>query len=262
MPTRAYEPLLVHIDLDGTPLGYRRLIDPLPLGTYDIQAFPRPGGVLAAATVTQESEGSATGVLLVALDEAFQPLSQRFLGDDTWLRAIAPYPDGTTLLSVDFSGLLELGPLGVGVDGPAIAVGDDEGRARWAEVLYAQSPHTITATAVAPDGAVLVAGYASDGGVLRISRHPGSSGLPEGQRRLSRSREAWISQRRQKSSLPLWRKRPPDDAGEAQAQAQASTLQRSGFGQEGAPPPDPRRPARDGPRGTALPQCGSCRRRA
>lgn len=166
MPTRAYEPLLVHIGLDGAPLGYRRLIDPLPLGTYDIQAFPRPGGVLAAATVTQESEGSATGVLLVALDEAFQPLSQRFLGDDTWLRAIAPYPDGTTLLSVDFSGLLELGPLGVGVDGPAIAVVDDEGHARWAEVLYSQSPHTITSTAVAPDGAVLVAGYASDGGVL------------------------------------------------------------------------------------------------
>lgn len=166
MPTRFYEPLLVHIGLDGTPLGYRRLIDPLPSSTYDIQAFPRPGGVLAAATVTQESEGFATGVLLVALDEEFQPLSQHFLGDDTWLRAIAPYPDGTTVLSLDFSGLLALGPLGVGVDGPAIAVVDDEGRARWAEVLYSESPHTITSMAVAPDGAVLVGGYASDGGVL------------------------------------------------------------------------------------------------
>lgn len=160
-----YEPIVVRIGLDGTPLGYQRLLDPLPLTTYDVRAFARPGGALVATTVSQLQDGvQDTGALLVALDATLEPVSQQFLGDATWVRSVAPYPDGTTLMAVDFAGLLELGPIGVGVNGPAVAVVDDEGRGRWAEVLHAEQGHDLTGAAAAPDGAVLVAGSVFDGG--------------------------------------------------------------------------------------------------
>jgi len=162
----AYEPLVVRIGLDGTPLGYTRLLETPPFTSYDAQAFVRPGGVLVSTTISQLDDGTqTTGALLVALDEALQPVSQRFLGNSTWVRSLAPYPDGTTLMAVDFSGLLELGPIGVGVNGPAVAVVDDEGDGRWAEVLYAAQSNTdVSSVAAAPDGAVLVAGLVGEGG--------------------------------------------------------------------------------------------------
>ena len=69
-------------------------------------------------------------------------------------------------MTLDFAGLLELGPIGVGVNGPAIAVVDDEGRGRWAEVLYAEQSNDLSSAAAAPDGAVLVAGSVIDGSAV------------------------------------------------------------------------------------------------
>ncbi len=166
-PTDDYEPLLLRIGLDGTPLEARRLLDPLPYDAYDVQTFSRPGGLVVASTITELSEeGFTTGVLLQALDEAFAVQSQRFVAPNVWLHDIGPYPGGATLLSVDFSGLLSLGQLGVGTEGPAIAVVDDDGNARWAEVLHASTSRSITSTTATPDGAVLVAGESTQGAVL------------------------------------------------------------------------------------------------
>jgi hypothetical protein len=164
-PASNYEALAVRIGLDGTPLGYERLLDPPP-PTYDVRAIARPGGLWAAATVSLEEHPSPGG-LLMGRDEALAPVSQSFLGPSTWLRSLAPHPDGTAILVVEFSGLLELGPIGVGLDGPAVAVVDDEGHGRWAEVLHADSGGFITWAAATPDGAVLVAGSVSElGGQL------------------------------------------------------------------------------------------------
>jgi hypothetical protein len=167
IPAYDYQPLLVRIGLDGTPLGHQPILDPAPLYTYELRAFARPGGALAVATVVQEEDGSEVIGTLVALDEALAPASQRFLGTDTWVRSSAPYPDGTTLVTVDFSGLLELGPIGVGGNGPAVAAIDDEGHGRWAELLHTQQSGDLAWAAAASDGAVLVGGYVDPpGGVL------------------------------------------------------------------------------------------------
>lgn len=163
-PTTNYEAVAVHIGLDGTPLGFEPLLDPPP-PTYDVRAIARPGGLFAAAAVwSDDDHDQGTGVLLMARDETLAPVSQSFLGSGTWLRSITPHPDGTSVLTVEFSGLLELGPIGVGLDGPAVAVVDDEGRGRWAEILYAEYGSFITWAAAAPDGAVLVTGSVSEGG--------------------------------------------------------------------------------------------------
>lgn len=168
IPAYEYQPILARIGLDGTALGHQPLLDPAPIYTYDLRAFARPGGVLAMATVVQEEDGlEVTGTLVATLDEALAPVSQRFLGASTWVRSSEPYPDGTTLVAVDFSGLLELGPIGVGGNGSAVAVIDDEGNGRWAELLYAQQSSDLAWAAAAPDGAVLVGGYVDPpGGVL------------------------------------------------------------------------------------------------
>lgn len=171
IPTgNAFESIVVRIGLDGTPLDHRRVLDPRAFVTYHLQAFARPGGLMTAATVIQADpeggEGNVDGVLLTALDEALEPVSQRFLGRDTWLNGIAPYPDGTTLLNVGFSNVLELGQLGVGQSGNAIALVDDQGNARWAEMLYASGSHRISSVCAAPDGSVLVVGEALKGAVL------------------------------------------------------------------------------------------------
>lgn len=162
-PAADYEALAVRIGLDGTPLGYQRLLDPLS-PTYDVRAIARPGGLLAAAAVTlEEYQAQGAGVLLMGRDEALAPLSQSFLGPSTWLRSLTPYPDGTALVAVEFSGLLELGPIGVGLDGPAVAVVDDEGRGRWAEMLHAEYGSFITWAAATPEGSVMVTGSVSEG---------------------------------------------------------------------------------------------------
>jgi hypothetical protein len=166
----AFEPFVVRIGLDGTPRGHQRLLDPRALVTYEVRAFGRPGGLVTAATVLQlDPEGGAgagLGVLLTALDDALTPVSQHFLGRDTWLNGIAPYPGGTTLLTVDFANVLELGQLGVGEGGSVLALVDDQGHARWAEVLYALGGHQLSSAAAAPAGAVYVVGRAIEGGVL------------------------------------------------------------------------------------------------
>lgn len=165
-PVDGFEAIAVRIGLDGTPLGYERLVDPR-IPTYDVRAIARPGGLLAGAAVTLPEQASqSSGILLLARDEGLAPLSQRSLGPSTWLRSMTPHPDGTTILAIEFSGLLELGPIGVGLDGPAVAVVDDEGRGRWAEMLHAEFGSFITWAAATPEGAVLVSGSVSEGGGL------------------------------------------------------------------------------------------------
>lgn len=163
-PTTHYEAVAVRIGLDGTPLGYEPLLDPPP-PSYDVRAVARPGGLSAAVAVwLDDDHDQGSGILLTARDETLAPVSESFLGSGTWLRSITPHPDGTMVLAVEFSGLLELGPIGVGIDGPAVAVVDDEGRGRWAEILHAEYGSFITWAAAAPDGAVLVTGSVSEGG--------------------------------------------------------------------------------------------------
>ena len=48
--------------------------------------------------------------------------------------------------------------------GCKVAVVDDEGRGRWAEILHAKYGSFITWAAATPDGAVLVTGSVSEGG--------------------------------------------------------------------------------------------------
>lgn len=168
IPAAESQPLAVRIGLDGTPLGYQRLVDPAPIYTYELRAYGRPGGAVAMAAIVHEEDGDqVSGSLMVVLDEAFAPVSQRFLGAGTWVSSIAPHPDGSTLVTVDFPQLLDLGPIGVGGDGPAIASIDDEGHGRWAELLHSQQNTNLAGIAAASDGAVLVGGHASSpGGVL------------------------------------------------------------------------------------------------
>jgi hypothetical protein len=169
IPDYEYQPILVRIGLDGTPLGHQPILDPAPIYTYELRAFGRPAGALVMATVAYEQEdgNEVNGTLMVALDDALAPVSQSFLGPGTWVRSIGPHPDGTTVVTVDFSELLELGPIGVGGNGPAVAEIDDQGQGRWAELLHSEQSGDITWAAAASDGAALVGGYVDPpGGVL------------------------------------------------------------------------------------------------
>jgi hypothetical protein len=168
IPTRGYEPLLVRIGLDGTPLGHRPLVEPTPLAAYDTEAFTRSRGLVVLTTMTREQEGSyETAVAMVTLDAALDPVSQTFLGDDTWLQGAAPYPDGTTVVGMEFSGLLELGPIGVGgMGGSVVAVVDDAGQARWVEVLHSDQAAQLRSVSTTSDGGVIVVGWVDGVAVL------------------------------------------------------------------------------------------------
>jgi hypothetical protein len=162
----------VRIGLDGTPLGYERLLDTPIAVVGGVQAFARPGGLMTVASMWQIIDDAyVSGVYMVGMDTALAPVSQHLMeGQSLWLQATAQYPDGSTLLAIQFSGLLELGPLGVGVQGgtygSAITAVNDEGDARWAEVIYPTSYVEVPSIAAATDGSVYVAALVDPGTVL------------------------------------------------------------------------------------------------
>jgi hypothetical protein len=172
VPIEGWRPLVVRMGLDGSPLGYRPLTETPPVSTGEVRAFARPGGLMAVVSVVQYiDERYFSGLLMVGMDTALEPTSQHLVeGAGVWLRAAALHSDGSTLLSAEFSGLVELGTLGVGVPGSTggalVTALDDLGEARWVEVLYAESYVDIGSVAAASDGAVYLTGDPYDGGTL------------------------------------------------------------------------------------------------
>src|SRR5690606_7528930 len=99
---------------------------------------------------------------------ALQPLTEHRFGQDARVRAMAVDAAGNTVLGMEFSGVLELGAVGVGVPSyqqtSAVAAVDDDGHARWVEVLYPTAATDVPTLAVAPDDAVVLGGYAFGNG--------------------------------------------------------------------------------------------------
>ncbi len=172
MPSDGYEPFLVRMALDGTPLGYQRLTQGVPWAVGAVQVFARPGGLMTISNVGTTIDGlSQAGLLMVGFDTAFDPISSSFVvGQNIGLQAAALHPDGTTVFATRFTGLLELGPIGVGVQGgvygTAFAAVDDAGNARWAEVLYSNTYTEAPAVTAAPDGAVYFLADVYSGAVI------------------------------------------------------------------------------------------------
>lgn len=172
MATESFEPMMVRIGLDGSPLGYLRMSETDPAAAGQVRVFARPGGLMAVASVWTQIGGiNAASLLLLGMDDALGPLSRGFVsGQNVWLQAAATQLDGTLVIGSQFSGLLELGPIGVGVQGgtygSVIAAVDEAGQARWAEVVYSNSYAEIAALAVGSDGAVYFVADVQDGGVI------------------------------------------------------------------------------------------------
>ncbi|MCA9708887.1 MAG: hypothetical protein KDK70_23785 [Myxococcales bacterium] len=155
------EPIVVRLSTDGTPLGSGRITEVPPFANGLVHLHARTDGwmtVTGQLVLTQM--GYRSHLLLAGLDAALVPRSASLVGTDVLLTAADAYGPGTTLLALEFSGQLMLGPLGAIATsfGQAIAVVDDQGQAQWLELLLSAEYGELRAVATAPDGAVIVTG--------------------------------------------------------------------------------------------------------
>lgn len=163
-----YQVVVARIGLDGSVLDYTRVPEVAPLSIGAVEVMARPQGLMTAVSVADYDEQGyyEWNAMLTALDPMLQPLSEHRVGQTVSLRGAVAYPNGATVLNLEFSGTLELGPLGPGVpdylQAPAIAAVDDLGQGRWVEVLYSMGSTEITTIAAAPDGTVVLGGIAYD----------------------------------------------------------------------------------------------------
>lgn len=159
-----YQVVVMRLGPDGSPRGYVRLPEEPPLSLGSVRVLRRPGGLMTAFSMVAPDElGSyARQVLLVGMDPELRTVSEHRVGRDVHFVDAAMAPDGSTVLTVEFSGILDLGALGPG--GPlnhlvsAVAAVDEQGEGRWAEVLYTDASAVLPSVAVAPDGAVVLCG--------------------------------------------------------------------------------------------------------
>ena len=162
--------VVARLDVDGSVIDHRLVPEALPLSIDTVDLVAHPGGLVVAASVidVHEQLGYAWQAMRVTLDPALQPLTEHRFGQDARVRAMAVDAAGNTVLGMEFSGVLELGAVGVGVPSyqqtSAVAAVDDDGHARWVEVLYTTAATDVPTLAVAPDDAVVLGGYAFGNG--------------------------------------------------------------------------------------------------
>lgn len=162
-------PVLLRLDDSGALIGQRQPPIESGLNVGNLELYPRAdGSVLLAANVFGSGVGQT--VLLQAYDGTLELLEAPALPTNTWMVGAGPAPDGTTVLGIEFSQQLELGPIGVGLPsftpGVAIASVDAEGDGRWIELLYGPGGVSFGGLAVGPGGEVLVAGFLDGVAVL------------------------------------------------------------------------------------------------
>lgn len=158
---------LIRMDHEGNPQALVRVPDVGTSWVGRVRTMARPQGPIVVASVHAQDTGHAN-VMLAAFDDALELQSEHWVGQDAYLGNAGALPDGSTVFDVEFASNLELGPLGVtGFEYqwlPALAAVDDDGNARWVEVLYSQSYIEIFRMAPTPDGAIVLSGLAYEEG--------------------------------------------------------------------------------------------------
>lgn len=158
------QPVLLRLGTDGTIRGYDTLSDlPAYISGGQIHVHGRPDGdvVTASGVFVSNDFETRPHILFTRSDGVTPPVQTQLIGENVVLRAVARYPPGGVALGIDFNGQLRLGDLGISAPsfapGQAVTVVDDQGQARWVELLGTDDYAQLRAVAASPDGAVFVA---------------------------------------------------------------------------------------------------------
>lgn len=169
LDVRGYELLLLGLDSSGALTTQHRPFPDMAQNVSDLVLLRRHDGTVQLAANVYGGGAPGQSVVLSRLDSSLALVDETLIGEEAWSMEVASAPDGSTVLGIEFSEQIELGPIGASLPnfnpGVAIAAVDDAGDGRWLELLYGQDSVGVRSLAVGPQGEVWVAANV-DGGAL------------------------------------------------------------------------------------------------
>ncbi|MEM9457022.1 MAG: hypothetical protein AAGF11_22785 [Myxococcota bacterium] len=158
------QPVLFRLGTDGAVRGYDTLSElPAYISGGRIHVHSRSDGEVTTASgvFVAGDSGTRPHILVTRSDGVAPPVQTQLIGENVVIRAVDRDPPGGIVLGIDFSGQLRLGDMGISAplfsSGQAVTVVDDQGQARWVELLGTEDYADLRAVAASSDGAVFVA---------------------------------------------------------------------------------------------------------